>query len=141
MNPSVFPLVLAQVKLEDVFKSAQENMRQSPASSHLMVFFLGALAIVILLLILHQSLKRAAVLKPVNHQGRLLKEISRLLQLKPAEVRQLKRLAEQESCSSPLTLLLCPSLLAKAVKQCPAPDRKALDKILHRATHQPPPPA
>jgi hypothetical protein len=56
----------------------------------------------------------------LNHQGRLLKEIARTCDLRSSEIRQLKQLADtREDVSSPLTMLLCPSLLTQAVKENP----------------------
>ncbi|MCY2951763.1 MAG: hypothetical protein NTU53_07265 [Planctomycetota bacterium] len=140
----LFPLnslILAQVTLEDVFKSTQENMTRTPTSSHLTAFSLGAVALAILLIVLQQFHKRSVVLKPINHHGRLLKELAKSLPLKFTELKQLKRLAEQQSYSSPLTLLLCPSLLSKAIESRPPIDRKSLDKLIERISQDPPPAA
>jgi hypothetical protein len=134
-------LILAEVTLEDVFRSTQENMTQTPTVSHLTAFFLGVVALVILLIVLQQFYKRSVVLKPINHHGRLLKELAKSLPLKSAEIKQLKRLAEQQSYSSPLTLLLCPSLLSKAIESRSPSDRKSLDKLIERISQDPPPAA
>jgi hypothetical protein len=48
-----------------------------------------------------------------------LKEIAREMHLKPAEIRQLRLLADRQQIVSPLVLLLCPSLLTKAVREHP----------------------
>lgn len=59
-----------------------------------------------------------------------MKEIVRQIDLRPAEVRQLKILAEAQNVSSPITLLLCPSVLAKAVKECSGKvDRKVMMSV------------
>jgi hypothetical protein len=54
----------------------------------------------------------AAVATKSNHQPRkLAKEIAKAAGLSSEEMRQLKALAEQRGHASPLTLLICPSLL------------------------------
>lgn len=65
--------------------------------------------------------QRAATL---NNAGRLIKEVSREIDLKPAELKKLRALADQLDRSmpssadrNPLLLLLCPSQLAKAMKK------------------------
>lgn len=108
--------LLAQVKLEDVFKSTQENIGRDPSSGRLLGVLLGTIAIVLLLVLLQHRLKRNATPKKVNHQGKLLKEVLQTVPLKNPELKQLKDLAERQGCSSPLTLLLCPSLLAKGME-------------------------
>jgi hypothetical protein len=57
------------------------------------------------------------------------------MHLKPAEIRQLKTLADSQGVENPLTLLLCPSLLAKAAKQRPDKfDRRVVSGMLKRTT-------
>jgi len=63
--------------------------------------------------------KRVAVPRALNHQGRLMREIIKTAGLKPSEARRLKSLAEELSekgqpLESPITLMLCPSLMKKA---------------------------
>jgi hypothetical protein len=115
--------LLAEVRLEDVFRSTQESMNSSPGSDRLIVTLLGSVAIIVLLLVLHQYRKQQANPKKLNHPGKLLREVGRSISVKPAEMRQLRHIAEQQSCSSPLVLLLCPSILAKGLKET-APERK-----------------
>ena len=61
--------------------------------------------------------RRRRTPKALNHHGKLLKELAAAVSLKPAEVKQLKLLADEQKLSNPLTLILCPSILAKAVKR------------------------
>ena len=51
--------------------------------------------------------------KALNHSGKLVKEISKTMNLKPAEIKQLKVLADGQDVGKPLVLLLCPSLLSQ----------------------------
>jgi hypothetical protein len=134
---SAIGTLLSQVRLEDVFKSAQENMTETPSSGRLVALLVGIVAIVLLFVVLHQFRKRSATPRPVNHHGRLLKEVAKSLPLKSSEIKQLKKLAEQQSCSSPLVLLLCPSLLAKALNSQPPSTRKPLEKVLQKLTPTP----
>lgn len=127
----------AQPTQEDVFRSIQDNVAGKPADTGplLMVFALGA-AVVLLVVVVNQRRQRRAVASPpLNNAGRLAKEVTRNLPLRAAEMRQLKALADQsrttdEPVSSPLTFLLCPSLLEKAAegqsKPASASQRKAL---------------
>ena len=54
-------------------------------------------------------------------EHKLMKEVLRTVPLKPAELKQLKVLAETsraaEGIGRPLTLLLCPSVLARAAQE------------------------
>ena len=74
-------------------------------------------------MLLHQRFKRQASPKAIHHPAKLTKELAQAVALKPAEIKQLKTLADQIQAQhgitiqSPLTLLLCPSLLAKAMKE------------------------
>src|SRR5258706_15120149 len=57
----------------------------------------------------------------VNHPGKLQKELTRQISLKPAELKQLKILAEGERragnpVESPMVFLLCPSAFAAAMR-------------------------
>ena len=102
---------------EEVFKSIQDNVGQSTDPRKFFAFLAGTVALILLLTVLSKRKQRQVSPKTLNHQGRLLKEIVRQIDLRPAEVRQLKILAEAQNVSSPITLLLCPSVLAKAVKE------------------------
>ena len=69
-------------------------------------------------MLFNQRSKREISPKPLQHHGKLIKEVTRGLSLRPAEIKQLRILAEEmrgpggESLSSPLSLLLLPSVLA-----------------------------
>ena len=124
--------MLGQAKLEDVFKSTQENMQQSPGSERVIILIVCIAALVLLLLALHHYRRRQAVPKPVNHHGRLVREVARVLPLKSSALRQLDQLADEQSLSSPLVLLLCPSLLAKASAGKPPEQRKLAADLIKR---------
>jgi hypothetical protein len=101
---------------EEVFRSFQENMVEKTDGTRVIaVVFLAAATVVVLLLVANRH-KRQVTPKVLNHPGKLLKEVGKGVALKGSEVKRLKVLAEQCQCSSPLTLLLCPSLLERAMK-------------------------
>src|SRR6476660_8787840 len=108
-------LANAPVKLEDVFKSTKESMNQEAGPERLIALGLGALAIVVLLIFLQYRRKAESMTKPVNNQNRLVRDMTRTLALKDAEMRPLQEMANEQNCSSPLVLLMCPSLMAKAL--------------------------
>jgi hypothetical protein len=56
--------------------------------------------------------------------------VARGVNLRPAEVKQLKVLSEQQNVSNPLVLLLCPSVLSRAVRENPKRvDREVLSGL------------
>jgi hypothetical protein len=119
--------VSAQPTQQEVFQSINKNVGDSVDPVKMLAFVLCVVATIILLCIVGHRRNRKVTPKPLNHPGKLLKEVARSMNLKPAEVRQLKVLAEGQDVSSPLVLLLCPSLLSKAVKeQGGKGDRRAL---------------
>ena len=135
------PLASAAPTQEDVFKSIQTNVGESGAadSGKVLALLAGVAAVVILLVLFNQRQRREAAPKVLNHPGKLLKEVMRDTGLRPVEVKQLKilaeetRVAEGEALQSPLTLLLCPSVLAKAVHARPAKiDRRVVAQVLRK---------
>ena len=127
-------LAAGQVKLEDVFKSTKERMNQEAGPERLIALGLGALAVVVLLVFLQYRRKAESMTKPVNNQNRLLREMTRTLALKDAEMRQLQEMANEQSCSSPLVLLMCPSLMAKALANKSAEQKKAIAPMIRKLT-------
>jgi hypothetical protein len=51
--------------------------------------------------------------KALNHSGKLIREVRRKIHLSNPQIKRLKILADRKGCSSPLTVLLCPSLLGR----------------------------
>ena len=123
---------IAQVKLEDVFKSTSDSMNQAPGSERVFALILGSLALILLLIALQQRRKHAATPKAVHSDSKLLKEVLRRLPLKSAEVKQLRQFAQEQSCSSPLVLLLCPSLLIKGLSARSAEEKKLMANIVQK---------
>ena len=139
------PPALAQPTQEDVFRSIQDNVGKPVDGGPILAVLAAAAGGIVLLAVISQRRQRQAAPRPLNHAGRLWKEVTRDLPLRPAEVRQLKLLAEQSRqddtpVSSPLTLLLCPSLLEKAAadskrKRLPTANRKALAHLARKLGH------
>jgi hypothetical protein len=117
---------------EDVFKSIQTNLSEPSDPSKLLGVILGGAGLILLLVILSQRRKREVAPKRLNHPGKLMKEIARAVNLKPVDVRQLKALAEDQKVSSPITLLLCPSILARAVKTNARADKRLVSAVVRK---------
>jgi hypothetical protein len=117
LHPSSF--LLADSSQDDVLRSISDNVNDSVDPKKLLAVVFCAAAVIIVIALLNRREKKSLVPKKLNHQGKLIKEVAKSVNLKPAEVKQLKVLAEQTEVSSPLVLLLCPSLLTQAVKDNP----------------------
>jgi hypothetical protein len=125
----------------DVFKSIQDNVSHQTDLNSTPVILLalgGALVLALLVYFSRREQKVAAAPTTLNHSGKLAKEVLKTVPLKPVEMKQLKLLADSLESEAgepldPLTLLLCPSLLAKGVQANPARlDRKAVAQVVRR---------
>lgn len=106
---------LAQPTQEEVLRSISSSVSESQTSGvTLLLLFTAAVLLIVLLMVTQNRERRQAAPKTLNHGGKLLKEVSKALDLKPPQVRRLKALAEQREVQNPLVLLLCPSLLGPA---------------------------
>jgi hypothetical protein len=110
---------LAGPTQEDVFKSINENVGASADGGKLLAFLAAGVGVAIILVLFNRRQTRAAAPQPLNHQGKLLREIIKTTGMRPEDGRRLKVLADQMGdagtpLESPVTLLLCPSLLKKA---------------------------
>ena len=112
---------LAEATQEEVLRSIGQNVSESGDSGRALGVLAALGGAIALLVVLGQRRPRPAGPKALRHHGKLLKEVLRTVPLKPAELKQLKHLTEHsagaEAVQSPLTLVLCPSLLAKAAQQ------------------------
>ena len=115
---------LAQLKQADVFKSISENVSGSSDPKVLYAVLLGMAAIIFVAVVVNALRNRESKPRGVNHQGKLLKEILKTVALRKGEVRALKTIAGEQGCTSPLTLVLCPSVLAKGINARGKSDRK-----------------
>jgi hypothetical protein len=116
---------------EEFFKSMQTNVDNAADGSGVVLWLIGgAIALVVLLFVVGNRQQRH-VTKPraLNHSRKLLREVARQAQLKAWELKELKAAADDGLCTSPLTLLICPSLLGRAITE-PAPGAKANRRAL-----------
>ena len=125
---------------KDVFKSIQDNVGQPTDgnSSAVILLIVGGAAVLVVLVALSKREKKAAVETVLNNAAKLNKEVVKQIALKPAEMKQLKMLAETIETENgeavdPMILLLCPSLLAKAVQANPDRlDRKTVALVVRK---------
>jgi len=118
--------LLAQLRQEDVFKSISDNVGgQTDPKVFYTVAAIGT-ALVLLLIGVNALKKRQATPRAVNHQGKLLKEILKSVSLKKGEMKHLKTMAMEQNCDSPLTLILCPSVLAKGINAKGKADKRVV---------------
>ncbi len=119
---------------EEFFKSVQQSVNQGPVgeggvSLRGFAMFLGVAGLLVTGLILANRFQRRApgaakpapraLSKPtnINQPRKLVKEIARAAGLSGDELRQLKAAADELGHASPLTLLICPSLLIEAARK------------------------
>ena len=114
----------AQLRQEDVFKSISDNVSGSGDPTPFYAVALIGAGIVLVLSVANYFMKRQARPRAVNHRGKLVKEVLRRVPLRNVEVKQLKVMAAEQGCDSPLTLVLCPSLLAKGIQETAKADKR-----------------
>jgi len=112
----------AQPTQEEVFKSIGQSVDEPVDSSRVVAVLAGIGGVLVLLVVVGQRRGREKKPRSLNQPRKLMKEVLRNVPLKGAEVKQLKLLSQElrqgdRRVESPLTLLLCPSLLAEAAKQ------------------------
>jgi hypothetical protein len=120
--------------LDQVFQSLNESI-QTPADPTPLLAALATIAGVILLVVVWNNRQPRTSRRQVglNSQSRVTREVARALRLKRSELRQLRAAAEGMQLKSPLTLLLCPSLLASAMKNPKVrADRSVLASVARR---------
>jgi hypothetical protein len=118
---------------EDVFKSVNQNMNSPVDMSKAVPYLLAALGVIILVILFNYHRQRQNTPRSLNHPGKLSRELSRRLRLRSIELRQLKLLAEEQELEHPLTLILCPSVLAKAMRNPSVRvDRAVVKQVIQR---------
>jgi len=129
---------LATPTQEDVFKSIKTSVDEPSSSGKVLPFLMAGAAVIIVLALFTQRRKREFSPKALNHQGKLLKEVLKTVPLRSAEVKQLKLLAESNRTAvtgpvSPLTLLICPSLFVRSLRnRAVKTDSRALAQLAKR---------
>lgn len=125
---------------DDVFKKIQESVGEKEELDYTPVLYLagGGTVLVLVLWLINRRRQAPSAPKSLNHTGKLMKEVLREVPLTAAEIRQLKLVADsvQQQTgepATPITMLLCPSLLAKGLQGKPARlDRKALAQVVRK---------
>ncbi|MCS7034008.1 MAG: hypothetical protein NZ561_08440 [Phycisphaerae bacterium] len=124
LAPSAAPGETAEQRFK---RSLQESIDQTVEPRQLAAFFVAAFALILMVAVVNRWRGRAgrrAAPRTLHSPGKLVREVSRQVQLRPAEIKQLKVLCEQQQISSPLVMLLCPSVLGKAVRE----NRRRIDR-------------
>jgi hypothetical protein len=119
----------------EVFQSIQKNVGgqtddDGGGGKGLAIVIAGGAALIFVLLAGSKIRARRATPQAMHHPGKLMREVLKAVPLKPKEVKQLKLLAEasrrrhedgapEEGVENPLTLILCPSVLARTLKDRP----------------------
>jgi hypothetical protein len=111
LHPSAFG---ANTQAE-VLRSINENVGKQVDPSKLLAVFMSIIALIVVVAFVNYRRKRVIVPRALNHPGKLVKQVAKAIELKPGELKQLRAIAEARELSSPLVLLLCPSLLKKDV--------------------------
>jgi hypothetical protein len=130
------PPVFATPSANEVFKSIQQNVGgqaedESANGKGLAIVLAGAAGLIIVMLAGSRIRARRATPQVMHHPGKLMREVLKAVPLKPREVKQLKLLADasrrrheegasEEGVENPLALILCPSVLARTLKDRPA---------------------
>lgn len=111
--------LLAQAKIEDVFRSAAEGSGGSASgANYILVAVVGIIAILMVASMFNRkSPARHKAAKNAAQPNKLIKQLARQLGLKSRELKQLRLLAEQEGLENPLVFLLCPSVLQAAAEK------------------------
>jgi hypothetical protein len=140
LHPS--SLLVAAPTQEDVFRSISNNVGPKPGEGGkgLAVLLCGAGGLILLVLLAGSRARRQAVPQPLNHSRKLMREVMKAVPLRRGEIKQLKLLADAAGADggagpveSPLTLLLCPSVLARALKNRPSKvDRAVIARVVKR---------
>jgi hypothetical protein len=124
---------LAMPTQEEVFQSTKQNMDSTVDLTKAVPYLLSGIGVAILWGLYNYRRKRRTTPGKLNSPGRLSREVCRRISLRPVELKQLKFLAEEQDVEYPLTLILCPSLLGKAIRS-PGPqvDRAIVKAIVQR---------
>ena len=133
-----------------MFRSISEDSSRPQAGGNATALLLCTAGGLILLLLLGtRAGRRAAAPQPLNHPRKLIREVLKAVPLRRAELKQLRLLADAAgsgpgagggAVQSPLTLLLCPSVLARALKNGPAKvDRAVIARIVRKMDLAPQP--
>ncbi len=108
---------------EDFFKGlgnglgGEEVVRESGGDPTRLLMMIALLVGGLLLLVWIVQARKSAAARGMHHPGKLVREVSKKLGLKPAQLKKLKAMSEDANVSNPLVLLLCPSLMAESMRR------------------------
>jgi hypothetical protein len=110
---------MANPTQEDVFKSIQNNEKDTIDGRKLLAVLAAGAGLAIIIVLINNRQQQRELPKTLNHQGKLLRELMKSAGLKNAQLRQLKQLSNEladkgQPVDNLVTLLLCPSLIKKA---------------------------
>jgi hypothetical protein len=118
------PRAFSQPTQEEVFKSIGDTVNEPIDASRVVATLAAIGGVVVLLVVVGHRRGSGPKSKSLDHPGKLMKEVLRNVPLKGVELKQIKLLSQElrprgseQRVQSPLTLLLCPSLLGEAAKQ------------------------
>jgi hypothetical protein len=118
---------------DEVFRSINQNVGSTVDIDKWIPYILSGFGFVILVVLYNHRRQRQVTPRTLNHPGKLMKEICSSIELRPQELKQLKILAEDQKLTYPLTLLLCPSVMAKAVRNRSVQvDRQVIQQVVQR---------
>jgi hypothetical protein len=124
---------LAQPTQEEVFQSINQHVGSTVDVTKLVPYLVAGVGLVVLLVWITHQKRYRAIPRTLNHAGKLMKEVSKKIRLRPVETKALKIMADEQKVSDPLVLLLCPSLLGKAIRyQESRVDRAQLAELVQR---------
>jgi hypothetical protein len=106
---------------DEVFKSINDNVGSPADPTKMVPWVCGAVVVAMLIFFYSKWQNRQVTPKLLNNSNKLMREVLKKLPIRRTPVKHLKMLAEQQGCSSPLTLLICPSLLSSAAKRVKIP--------------------
>ncbi|HMO26060.1 MAG TPA: hypothetical protein PKB10_07305 [Tepidisphaeraceae bacterium] len=111
----------ARPTLDQVFKGINQSMDAPADLRRPAAVLIGLVGLILLIAVLNRGIKLGASgarrSREPNHPHKLAREIARRVGLRRSELKQLRIVAESQNLQSPLTVLLCPSLLARSIKQ------------------------
>jgi hypothetical protein len=118
---------------EEVFQSINDNVRSTADFTRAIPYMLVGAGVIILCLLFNYHLKHRKVPRKAFNPSKLSRELCRRISLRSVELKQLKILAEEQELEYPLTLILCPSLLGKAIRTPNARvDRAVVKQLVQR---------
>ena len=117
VSTSIVNDLLAQSQQDAVLKAINESVsRETPPWVIGVLLAIAAAGVAAVVIVNYRNRRKPveSVRKVKRNARKLVKEVSGALNLAPGDLRKLEHHAEKIGVQSPLTLLLCPSLVRKA---------------------------